>query len=455
METKVYERIKYEKEDILKLLRNKEYVKLREYLNETNEVDIAEVIGELENPLYCLLVFRMLPKKSASAVFAYLDLDSQINIMDSISEKEIKEILDELFFDDIIDMIEEMPAEFVTLILKHISREERSLVNQFLKYPEDSVGSLMTIEYAAFNKNYTVGRALEYLHNIGAKKENIYSSYIVGNNNKLIGIVSLRKLVTSDLDAKMEDIMEEDVIYLSTDDDQEFASDIFKKYGFISMPVVDDTNKLVGIVTVDDILHVMEEEDTEDFQKMAAIIPTDDEYLDTNPLKLAKNRIPSLLILLFSATISGFIINSNLNILGKFGVLSTLMPMLTDTGGNAASQSSTLVIRGLSTGDVKEKDVPKILLKELKVSVIIAFVLVFVILFRVLILENEGIKIALTIIFTLMVTVFSSNIVGGILPILAEKVGLDPATVAVPVITTVVDALSLLIYFEIAKSILL
>lgn len=448
------ERLIFEEEDILRLIEEKQYAKLKEYLTDTNDVDIAEILNDIEDPTIILLIFRMLPKASASIVFAYLDLESQKDILAFITEKELKAIMDELYFDDIIDLIEEMPGEFVDKIIKNISKEERALVNQFLRYPEDSAGSLMTIEYVSFNKNYTVERAMEYLREVGIKKEQIYSSYVVDNNRRLIGLVSLRKLVTSDRNLKLEDIMEEDIIFLNTNDDQELVSEMFQKYGFIAMPVVDKTNRLVGIITIDDVIEVMEEEDTEDFQMMAAIRPNDNDYLETNAVNLAKDRIPWILILMFSATLTGLIINSYLGLLGQFAVLSTLMPMLTDTGGNAASQSSTLVIRGLATGHVKEGDTPKIFLKEFFVSGIISVVLVLILLFRVFVIQREGIDVALTISLTLVFTIFSSNIIGGVLPIAAKKLNMDPAIMAVPFITTIVDACSLLIYFNLASVIM-
>ncbi len=448
------ERIIFEEADIQRLVDNKEYAKLKEYLTETNEVDIAEILNDMEDPIKALLVFRMLPKSSASIVFAYLDLEAQKDILGSITEKEIKSIMDELYFDDIVDMIEEMPVEFVEKIINHISPEERSLVNQFLKYPENSAGSLMTIEYVSMNKNYTVERALVYLKEVGLRKEQIYSSYVVDNNRKLIGIVSLRTLVTRDENLKIEDVMEEDVIYLNTEDDQKRVAELFQKYGFIAMPVVDNSMRLVGIVTIDDVLEVMEEEDTEDFQMMAAIRPNDNIYLETSALNLAKDRIPWLLILMFSATLTGLIINSYLGLLGQFAVLSTLMPMLTDTGGNAASQSSTLIIRGLATGDVDERDYTKIFFKEFQTSAVISVVLVMILLIRVFLIQHEGVEVALTISLTLVFTVFSSNIIGGLLPIAAKKLNLDPAIMAVPFITTIVDACSLLIYFNLATMIM-
>jgi magnesium transporter len=324
-----------------------------------------------------------------------------------------------------------------------------------LGYPKRSAGSEMTIEYVSLYKQYTVEDALKHIKEVGLKKETVYTIYVIDSNRKLIGIVSLRKLVTSSPNLKIADIMEDDVIYVKTETDQEEVSEIFQKYGFLALPVVDNKNRLVGIVTFDDVLQIMEEETTEDFQKMAAISPNEDVYLETRAFTLAKRRLPWILVLMISATITGYIINSNLDLLGQFAILSTLMPMLTDTGGNAASQSSTLVIRGIALGNIDSKDVSTILKKEVQVSFILSAILSVVILIRVIIISKESIYVALTMCLTLMFTVFASNIVGGLLPIGAKKLGFDPAVMAVPFITTIVDAMTLMIYFNVARMILL
>lgn len=449
------ENVSFELEEVNTLLREKNYSKLREYLIGTNPVDTALIINELEDVKDALLVFRMLPKEDASTVFAYLEGENRLSIIENVSEKELKSIMQELYFDDKIDMIEEMPAGYVDKILRNITPDERSLVNEFLMYPEDSAGSLMTIEYVSINENYTVERALTYLHEVGLKKETIYTCYVTDRNLKLIGLVSLRSLVLSAPDVKIKDIMEQDVISLDTDDDQEYVADQFSKYDFISMPVVDKTHKLVGIVTFDDIVHVVEEETTEDFHKMAAITPTDTPYLETSSGSIAKSRLPWLLFLMLSATLTSTVIKLNFAIIAQFAILPVLMPMLTDTGGNAASQSSTLVIRGLATGEIEDKDWKKILVKEFFVSLITSAVLILVISVRVVIIERESFIVSLTVSLALIFTVFASNFIGCMLPIGAKKLGLDPATMAVPLITTIVDASSLIIYFSIAKSILL
>lgn len=449
------ERIKYEERDILYLLERKRYHDLKKFLAETNEVDIAEILSNFEDKKNALLIFRMLSEESASQVFAYLDLDSQVDIVTDFSEAEIKNIMEELYFDDIVDLIEEMPADYVSKILRNISPEEKSLVNQFLGYPEESAGSIMTIEYVSLYRNYTVKEALDHIKKVGLKKETVYSTYVIDHSRRLLGIVSLRKLVTSDPDEYISDIMEEDVIYVNTDDDQEEVADLFMKYGFLAMPVVDKQEKLVGIVTYDDVMRIMELETTEDFQLRAAITPNDDPYLETDAKKLVKSRLPWLMILMISATFTTFIINHNLDLLSNFIILSALMPMLTDTGGNAASQSTTLIVRGLATGELEDDDIFKIMKKELAVSTIIVAVLIFVVLFRVLVVSKESLRVAATIGLTLAFTVYSSNLISSVLPILAKKIGLDPAVMAVPMITTIVDSTSLLIYFAIARAILM
>ena len=363
-------------------------------------------------------------------------------------------ILDELFFDDIIDLIEEMPANIVNKILTHATREERELINEFLRYPADSAGSLMTIEYVELKKYMTVKQSMDHIKATGLNKETIYTCYVTDRDRVLQGIVSLRTLVISDEDKKIEDIMETDIIKINTHDDQEEIANIFRKYGFLALPVVDKENRLTGIITVDDIMDVISQEATEDFQKMAAMAPSDEEYLDASVWKLARNRLPWLLILLISATFTGRIMGRYENMLVASAVLATFIPMLMDTGGNAGSQSSTLIIRGLATGEIEPSDGFKILFKEFFVSFIVGFALSLTNFVRLILVERVNILVALTVSVALLVTVIVSKLVGGILPIFAKKLKMDPAIMAGPLITTIVDALSLLTYFSIAKAIL-
>ncbi len=450
-----YDKIIMEKVDIIEHLQKKEYKKLKDYLTQTNEADIAAIIESLDSKEYALIIFRMLPKDLAVEVFAYLEVDTQVDIVSSVSEVELKEIVEELFFDDMIDLIEDMPAEFVEKVLKNVSPEERRLVNQFLNYPENSAGSLMTIEYVGLNKDFTVGQSMDYIREIGLSRETIYTCYITNNSRKLIGIVSLRNLVTADRDEKIVDLMEEDVIYVNVHDDQEIVADMFVKYGFIAMPVVDNQMRMSGIITFDDIMDVIEDEATEDFQKMAAMTPTDESYLDASVFELAKNRLPWLMVLMITAMLTGGIIERYAVLLGSYQILNSFVPMLTDTGGNAGSQSSTLVIRGLAVGDIATSDFLKVIFKEFRISLIAGGMLAVINFFRIVLFSNTSVAVALIVSVTLIFTVMMAKVLGAILPILAKKMKFDPAIMAGPLITTVVDTLSLVIYFNFASLLLM
>ena len=450
-----YDKIIMEKVEIIEHLQKKEYKKLKDYLTQTNEADIAAIIESLDSKEYALIIFRMLPKDLAVEVFAYLEVDTQVDIVSSVSEVELKEIVEELFFDDMIDLIEDMPAEFVEKVLKNVSPEERRLVNQFLNYPENSAGSLMTIEYVGLNKDFTVGQSMDYIREIGLSRETIYTCYITNNSRKLIGIVSLRNLVTADRDEKIVDLMEEDVIYVNVHDDQEIVADMFVKYGFIAMPVVDNQMRMSGIITFDDIMDVIEDEATEDFQKMAAMTPTDESYLDASVFELAKNRLPWLMVLMITAMLTGGIIERYAVLLGSYQILNSFVPMLTDTGGNAGSQSSTLVIRGLAVGDIATSDFLKVIFKEFRISLIAGGMLAVINFFRIVLFSNTSVAVALIVSVTLIFTVMMAKVLGAILPILAKKMKFDPAIMAGPLITTVVDTLSLVIYFNFASLLLM
>lgn len=444
-----------EKSDVRALIRDRKVIQLRGHLTEMYEADIAELMDDLNDKVLALLLFRMLPKLKAVEVFSYLSIENQREIINAISEDELPYLVDNIFFDDVIDMIEEMPAEFVNRVLINIPPEKRKLVNQFLKYPEDSAGSLMTIEYVRLTEDMTVDQALDHVREIGLKKETVYTCYITNMHEKLIGIVSLRALVTEAPSQKIIDIMEKDVIVVNTHDDQEIVADMFKRYDLLAMPVVDNQGRLTGIITVDDIIDVMEQEATEDFQIMAAITPSETEYLDTSIFVLAKHRIVWLLVLLISATFTGSIMKSFTNTLESLILLGMFIPMLMDTGGNAGSQSSTLIIRGLATGDIKLSDAFIVLRKEFLISLICGVVLSAVNFGRILIFEPQvPVLVALTVSITLITTVVMAKVIGGLLPIAAKKMKLDPAIMAGPLITTVVDAMSLIIYFNIAQAIL-
>lgn len=443
-----------EEKNILELIEQKKYIQLKKELSEMNEVDISEILDPLELHT-TLLVFRMLPKDMAAEVFSYFSPEQQADIINAVTDKELKFILDELFFDDMIDLIEEMPANIVNKILANSTQEERVLINQFLKYPAHSAGSLMTIEYVELKKNMTVKEALDHIKEIGLDKETIYTCYVTDYKRKLDGIVSLRTLVVSEPDKNIMDIALEDVIYVGTYDDQETVANIFKKYGFMALPVVDKEHRLTGIITFDDIMDVMEEEATEDFQRMAAMMPSEEAYLDSGIIALAKQRIPWLMILMIGATVTGRIITKFEDVLSSVVVLTAFIPMLMDTGGNSGSQSSTLVIRGLATGDVELKDIWKVLWKEFRISLVVGLSLATVNFTKNMLIDRVGLKVSLTVSITVASAVMLAKIVGGTLPLIAKKCKLDPAIMAGPLITTIVDALTLTVYFGIASAFLI
>ena len=441
------------KERVMELMQEKRFGDARREVMDLNVVDIAELLEEFDKN-QALILFRMLPKDTAVEVFAYLSNEQQLAIIDAITDREIKHIMDELYFDDMIDFLEEMPASVVKKILKNTKEEERILINQFLNYPENSAGSLMTIEYVGLKKEMTLREALDYIKRIALDKETVYTCYVTDANRKLEGIISLRKLVTNDEDKTVGEMMNTDVIYVHTHDDQETIAHLFKKYDLMAVPVVDKEERLTGIITIDDVVDVIEQENTEDFQRMAAMAPSEEEYLETPVFILAKHRITWLLILMISATFTGNIIRRFEDVLSSVVVLAAFIPMLMDTGGNAGSQSSTLVIRGLALGDIKLGDVLKVMWKELRVSTIVGVVMAGINFLRIFYVERVGIQIAVTVSITMFVTVVLAKLVGGILPIAARRMKLDPAIMASPLITTIVDAVALIVYFSMAAWIL-
>ena len=435
------------------LIEAKKYVVLKKELETLNEADVAELLEPLDIHT-SLLIFRMLPKDLAVDVFAHFSLEQQRNFIGMVTDKELKDIIDELFFDDMIDIIEEMPANIVKKILLHAKEEERSLINQFLRYPPDSAGSIMTIEYVDLKKTMTVKDALDHIKETGLTKETVYTCYVTDKNRTLEGIVSLRKLVISAEDDTIGDIMDSDVIYVHTHYDQETVAAMFKKYGFLALPVVDKEDRLTGIITIDDIVNVIDQETTEDFQKMAAMSPSEERYLDANVFTLAKQRVTWLLILMISATFTGGIIRKYEGILETVVVLTAFIPMLMDTGGNSGSQSSTLIIRGIALGEIDLKDTIKVIWKEFRISIVVGITLAVVNFLRIYFFDNVGLWVSFTVSITLFVTVIISKVVGGVLPMIAKKMKIDPAIMAGPLITTIVDAMSLIVYFAIASRIL-
>ncbi len=440
-------------DNLQELIKEKKYRELILEVKDLQEADVAELFDSLE-PKEAVLLFRLLPKEMAVEVFSFLDIDKQAQISLLVSDEELNNILDELYLDDKVDLIEEMPAYVVKKILQNTNYVERKLINQFLNYAEDSAGSIMTNEFVHLKANMTVDDALKKIKLTGGNKETIYTCYVTDNMRKLTGIVSLKELVLSDHDKKISEIMERDVIYVQTADDQEVIVDIFKKYDFLALPVVDNEERIVGIITFDDVMDVMEEENTEDIQKMVAIAPSDEDYLDVKAFDLAKRRIVWLVILMFSATISEYITGKNLYLTTQFAFLGTMVPMLMSTGGNAGAQSSTLIIRGLTLGEIEFKNTLSVIKKELLVGLYIGSTLGILNFLRIILLNGNK-SLATIVGLTLVGTSITATTMGGLLPILAKKIGLDPATMASPLITTITDALTLIIFFAISAAVLL
>ncbi len=440
-------------EKFKELIKNKQLKEAKALIENLNEVDVAFLIDELD-PTTGTVVFRMLPKDIAADVFANFDSEQQQAIIRSSTDAEIKAIMDELYFDDKVDMLEEMPSNVVNSLLKYSAPEERNLINQFLKYPENSAGSLMTIEYVSLKKEMTIEESFRKIKREGIDKETIYTLYVTDDYRRLIGILSLRELIVAPAETKISELMRSEVVYVHTHDDQEDVANIFRKYGFEAIPVVDNEKRIVGIITYDDIIDIIEAETNEDFQVMAAITPSEDEYLETSVLSLAKHRIMWLMVLMISSTITQRIIAGYESYLYSVAGLSTFIPMLMDTGGNSGSQSSTLVIRGLATGDIKPKDWYKVMWKEFRISMVVGIVLSIISYFKIIYFDKMPNNIALTVSITLIFAVMTAKVVGGTLPIAAHKLKLDPAIMASPLITTIADATSLIVYFILAQSII-
>ena len=422
-------------------------------LAELNDADIAVLLEELEEQ-DMLKVFRILPKDLAADVFSYMDVDNQQFIITSLSERDAAGIVDNLMADDAADLMEEMPANVVKKILANASPETRRDINHLLRYPEDSAGSIMTVEYVDLKENLTVDEAIARIRKIGVDSETINICYVLDSRRKLVGTVALRYLLLSQPDEIIADIMHENVISINTLMDQEEVARQFQKYDFTAMPVVDNENRLVGIITVDDIVDILQEEATEDIEKMAAIVPSDKPYMKTGVLETWKKRIPWLLLLMVSATFTGRIIASYETALSACMVLSTFIPMLMDTGGNAGSQASVSIIRGISLDEIQFADLPGVIWKEARVSLLCGATLSAANFVKLMLFDRVGVMVALVICLTLIVAVFVAKIVGCTLPMFAKKVGFDPAVMASPFITTIVDALSLIIYFQIATRLL-
>ena len=440
--------------DVIKeLLETKQYTRLRQKMSDMNTADIAFVMEELEEG-EILKIFRILPKSMAADVFSYLEVDSQQFIITSLSEREAANIIDNLMADDATDLLEEMPANIVKKLLASASADTRRDINHLLRYPEDSAGSIMTVEYVDLKENMTVEDAIQRIRQIGVDSETINICYVLDAKRTLVGTVALRYLLISPSDAVIGDIIHENVIYLNTLMDQEEVARQFQKYDFTSMPVADNEGRLVGIITVDDVVDILQEEATEDIEKMAAIVPSDKPYMKTGVFETWKKRIPWLLLLMISATFTGSIITSFEDALSVFPILTAFIPMLMDTGGNAGGQASVTIIRGLSLNEIGYGDVPKILWKELRVALICGLTLSAAYFAKLMLFDQVGMRVAAVVCFTLIAAVAIAKMIGCSLPVLAKRLGFDPAVMASPFITTIVDALSLVIYFAIATKIL-
>ena len=436
-----------DKDIFIKLLAQREFKAVRSILDVMNEVDIASLLSTLSDKELAL-AFRLIPKDKAAEVFSNMDTSMQTYLVTMFTEKELKELLDDLYMDDTVDMLEELPANLVKRILATVSASDRSMINQLLNYPEDSAGSIMTTEYVDLREEMTVGQAMAHIKKTGIHKETIYTCYIT-ERRKLVGIVSAKDLMTTDDDVPIKDLMETEIISVYTHADQEQVAQLFTKYDLLALPVIDQDGRMVGIVTFDDAMDVMVDEATEDLTKMAAINPSEKTYFETSVLQHAKNRIPWLLILMFTSIITGTIITRYENAFAAIPLLVSFIPMLMDTGGNCGSQSATLIIRGIALDEIRFTDLFKVMFKEFRISLIVGAFLAVANGVRIFIqYHNPGL--AVVIACSLMGTVIMAKLVGCTLPLLAKKVNLDPAIMASPLITTLVDTFSILIYFNIA-----
>lgn len=438
------------KEIFVKLLAQRQFKAVRSILDVMNEVDIASLLSDLDDKELAL-AFRLIPKDKAAEVFANMNHSMQTYLVEMFSEKELKELLDDLYMDDTVDLLEELPANLVNRILNTVDQADRTLINQLLNYPDDSAGTLMTTEYVDIRETMTVAQAMAHIKETGIHKETIYTCYVT-DQRRLLGIVSAKDLMTTADDVLIRDLMQTEIISVSTHTDKEEVAQLLTKYNFLALPVLDQDERLVGIVTFDDAMDVMVDEATEDITKMAAMSPSEKSYFETSVLAHAKHRIAWLLILMFSATITGTIITRYENAFAAIPLLVSFIPMLMDTGGNCGSQSSTLIIRGIALGEIQFSDLFRVMFKEFRVSLIVGVALALANGIRILIMyKNAGL--ALVIGLSLVATIVISKLIGCVLPLIAKKLHMDPAIMASPLITTLVDTCSILIYFNIATQV--
>ena len=440
-------------ETLRTLIEEKKYQSLRDVLLTVQPVDLAAALAEMP-PQDLSLLFRLLPKDEAADTFVEMDADSREELIRGFSDSELRDILNELYLDDTVDLVEEVPALLVGRILEQSSPESRRLINELLRYPDDSAGSIMTTEYVGLHAAMTVGEAIEHIRRVGIDSENINVCYVTDRGRRLIGIVTIRTLILAEPGASVGSVMNENIISVRTLDDKEDVANVFTKYGSIVLPVVDSEERLVGIVTVDDVMNVIRDEATEDIDKIGAVTPSDKPYMKLSVLEIFKNRIPWLLVLTVSAAFTGSIITHFQDALSSYLVLVAAIPMLMDTGGNCGSQSSVTVIRGISLGEITFGDIFRVMWKEARVSVLCGVTLAALNFAKLMLINRVGFGVAAVICLTLIVTVFAAKLVGCTLPLIAKKAGLDPAVMASPFITTIVDALSLFIYFRMAGTIL-
>lgn len=441
-----------EKDEITKLLEEKKYNVLKEKLKEINSADIPPLLEELDKESVVKL-FRILPKEQAGEAFSYMEPYMKEKLIQDLTDAELKGILNELFMDDTVDLIEEMPSNVVKKILKVVNAKDRKIINELLQYPEDSAGSIMTTEFIDLKETMTVEQALQRIRDIGIDSETIYNCYVLNRNRVLLGMINIKEILISKKEQIIKDLMTTNVISVNTLEDQEDVAKLFDKYDMYALPVVDTENRLVGIITVDDAINVLQDETAEDFEKMAAMSPNEKGYFETSVFKHAKNRIVWLLVLMLSSAITGGIITNYEEAFAAVPLLVAFIPMIMGTGGNCGSQSSTLIIRGLATDEIELKDLFKALWKEFRVSIIVGVVLAIVNGIRIIIQYND-LQLAIVIGLTLIATVALSKALGCLLPMFAKKLKLDPAIMATPLITTLVDIFSILVYFQIATAIM-
>ena len=438
--------------EIRELIENKQFTELKKELKDMKSADISMILDELDKE-QAVIVFRLLSKEKAGMAFSYMETDMREKLIKDLTDAELKNVLDELFMDDTVDLIEEMPSNVVTRILKNVDKNDRKIINELLKYPDDSAGSIMTTEFIDLEEDMTIEQALDRIRQIGTDSETIYTCYVLNQKRKLQGIISIKEILLAKENSLISDNMETNIISVNTLEDKEEVAKKFDKYDLYALPVVDKENRLVGIVTVDDAINVLQDEAEEDFEKMAAMAPTDESYFETSVFKHAKNRIVWLLVLMLSSAITGTIITNYENAFAAVPLLVAFIPMLMDTGGNCGSQSSTLIIRGLATDELEVKDVFKILWKEVRIAVLVGLSLTLVNGLRIF-AQYKNLQLACTVGLSITVTVILSKSIGCLLPLLAKKLKLDPAIMAAPLITTIVDILSVLVYFNIATAIM-